>query len=49
MYLEGLLNRVLLGNIMNGLILAPNAPLALRQLKPFGHRLGERHVLQDLS
>ena len=47
--LERLLDGVLLGDVANGRVLAPNATLTLYTLEPLGNCLGERHPLEGLS
>ena len=47
--LERLLNGVLLGDVANGRVLAPNAMLTIHTLESFGNCLGERHSLEGLS
>ena len=47
--LERLLNRVLLGDVANGRVLAPNATLTLHTLESFGNCPGKRHSLEGLS
>jgi hypothetical protein len=47
--LEDLLDRVLLGDVADGRVLAPNATLTLHTLESFGNCLGKRHSLEGLS
>ena len=47
--LKRLLDGVLLGDVANERVLAPNATLTLNTLESFGNCLGERHSLEGLS